>query len=154
METRTCYSLVVENHRSLVRLEAMDCGRGTSSGDGANLTARDLMRRRPKTLPRGATVGDLRRLFASPLVLDALLVDGAAFVGVVDRNDIDDRPDDAPTQAPARSAGVTISPEETSAEAMDRLDRDGSRRPVVVCSDGVSPAGLLSVNSKRNGFCQ
>lgn len=108
---------------------------------------------RPKTLPRDATVGDLRRMVTNPLVLDALLVDGVAFVGVVDRDDVDDRPDDAPAQALAHSAGVTISPEATSAEAMDRLDKVGSWRLIVVGSDGVTLEGLLCLNSKRTGFC-
>ena len=134
--------------------EAVDCGKGMPNEEGANLTVRDLMRRRPKTLPREATVGDLRRTFANPLVLDALLVDGAAFVGVIDRGDVDDRPDDASAQALARSAGVTISPEATSTEAMARLDQDGSWRLVVVGSDGVTLEGLLCLNSKRSGFCQ
>jgi len=46
--------------------EAVDCGKGTPIGKGSDLTVRDLMPRRPKTLPRQATVGDLRRLF--PLI--------------------------------------------------------------------------------------
>jgi CBS domain-containing protein len=129
-------------------------GSDVPSAEGAHLTVRDLMRRRPKTLPREATVGDLRRMFANLLVLDALLVDGAAFVGVVDRDDVDDRPDDAPAQALARSAAVTISPEATSTEAMARLNQDGSWRMVVVGPDGVTLEGLLCLNTKRNGFCQ
>ena len=155
-ETRSCYIWRVDKqpqHGSSA-LKAGDCASGTPAGEDANLTVRDLMRRRPKTLPREATVGDLRRLFANPLVLDALLVDGAAFIGVVDRDDVDDRPDDAPAQALARSAGVTISTEATSTAAMDRLDSDGSWRLVVVGSDGVTLEGLLCLNSKRNGFCQ
>jgi CBS domain-containing protein len=135
-------------------VDAVDCSTDISAADSANLTVRDLMRRRPKTLPREATVGELRRMFANPLVLDALLVDGAAFVGVVDRTDVDNRPDDAPAEALARSSGVTISPEATSTEAMERLDRDGSWRLVVVGSDGVTLEGLLCLNAKRNGFCQ
>lgn len=62
-------------------------------------------------------------------------------------------PIDAPAQALAHSAGVTISPEATSAEAMDRLDKDGSWRLIVVGSDGVTLEGLLCLNSKRTGFC-
>jgi molybdopterin-binding protein len=93
-------------------------------------------------------------MFANPLVLDALLVDRAAFVGVVDREDVDDRPDAALAQALARSAGLTISPEATSIEAMDRLETDGSWRLVVVGLDGVTLEGLLCLNSKRNSFCQ
>jgi CBS domain-containing protein len=146
----------VEKHPQLgsAALKAGDCENGTPTRKADNLTVRDLMRRRPKTLPREATVGALRRMFANPLVLDALLVDGAAFLGVVDRDDVDDRPDDAPAQALARSAGVTISPDATSAEAMDRLDKEGAWRLVVVGSDGVTLEGLLCLNAKRNGFCQ
>jgi CBS-domain-containing membrane protein len=156
LETRSCYIWRVEKqpqHGSWA-LKAGDCVSGTPTGEDANLTVRDLMRRRPKTLPREATVGDLRRLFANPLVLNALVVDGAAFVGVVDRDDVDDRRDDARAEALARSAGVTISPEATSTEAMDRLDKDGSWRLVVVAPDGVTLEGLLCLNSKRSGFCQ
>ena len=46
----------------------------------------DAMLARPKTLPASASVADLRRLFANPKVMTALLVDGAALAGVVDRD--------------------------------------------------------------------
>ncbi|HVS50257.1 MAG TPA: CBS domain-containing protein [Candidatus Dormibacteraeota bacterium] len=108
------------------------------------------MRTRPKTLPGDANVGDLRRLFANPRVLDVVLVDGVAFVGVVDRDDVDDPLDDTPAQALAHSAGVTIGAEATQDEAMARLEADGTWRLVVVGSDGVTLEGLLCLNAKRN----
>jgi hypothetical protein len=43
-------------------------------------------------------VSDLRRLFANPHVLDVLLVDGPAFVGVVDRADLAGLPDGTPAE--------------------------------------------------------
>ncbi|HVC77723.1 MAG TPA: CBS domain-containing protein [Candidatus Micrarchaeaceae archaeon] len=115
---------------------------------------RDLTRTRPKTLPREATVDDLRGICANPHVLDALLVDGAALVGVVNRDDVDDRPDDAPAPALARAAGVTIRPAATSAEAMERLEKGGSWQLVVAGSDRVTLEGFRCLNSKRSGLCQ
>jgi CBS domain-containing protein len=112
------------------------------------------MRTRPKSLASNVKVGELRRLFANPHVLDVLLVDGDAFVGLVDRQDVDGLPDDLPAKPLARSAGVTIGPEATLDEAMARLEADGAWRLVVVDSDGVTLQGLLCLNAKRTGFCQ
>jgi CBS domain-containing protein len=112
------------------------------------------MRRRPKTLPLDATVGDLRRLFANPKVLDVVLVDGEAFAGLVDRDALAGLPDETPAQALARSAGVTIAPEANLNEAMARLEGDASWRLVVVGVDGVTLEGLLCLNATRTGFCQ
>lgn len=133
-------------------LKAGDCEKGTPTEEGAYQTVRDLMRTRPKTLPRE---GDGRRPVAAvrqPLVLGVLLVDGDAFVEVVDRDAVDDRPDDAPAQALARSTGVTSSPEAIFAEAIERLEKDGTWR--LVGSDGVTLGRLLCLNSNRSGFCQ
>jgi CBS domain-containing protein len=136
-------------------MEAMDCDNNIGLGEGAAAQlVRDVMRWRPKTLPSDAKVSDLRRLFANPHVLNALLVDGPAFVGVVDRGDLDHMSDDAPARALARSAGVTIGPEATVTEAMTRLDGSGSSRLVVVGEDGVTLHGLLCLNSGRTGFCR
>src|SRR6266508_3259609 len=82
---------------------------------------RDVMVRRPKTLPAGATVGDLLRLFGNAHVMSALLVDGDAFVGAVDRHSV---PDDASDDSPARSlatSGDVIGPEAPMAAAVEQL---------------------------------
>jgi predicted transcriptional regulator len=134
--------------------DVLDCGKDIRLGKGATATVRDLMRARPKTLPSDASVGDLRRLFGNPRVRDALLVDGAAFVGVVDRDDLGGGPDDTPARELAHSTGVTIGPEATIDEAMARLEERGTWRLVVVGSDGVTLEGLLCLNAKRTGFCR
>jgi CBS domain-containing protein len=112
------------------------------------------MRTRPKTLPSDVNVGDLRLVFANPRVLDVVLVDGQAFVGVVDRDAVEGAAGDSPAQILACSTGVTIGPEATLDEAMARLEQDGAWRLVVVDSDGVTLQGLLCLNDKRTGFCR
>ena len=131
-----------------------ECDSESLMDQDRNLTVRDLMRTRPKTLPGNATVGDLRRLFIDPRILDVLLVDDAAFVGVVDRDDVHGLPDDTPAHELAYSAGVTIRPDAKLTDAMARLEQDGAWRLVVVGPDGVALEGLLCLNAKRTGFCR
>jgi CBS-domain-containing membrane protein len=54
------------------------------------LTVGEVMLARPKTLGTDATVADLRRLFENRSVRTALLVDGEAFFGTVERDDVPD----------------------------------------------------------------
>lgn len=122
--------------------------------DATTSRVRDVMRERPKTLPAGATVADVRRTFANSHVLTALLVDGSAFVGVIDRDRVEGVPDDAPARSLARSEGVTIGPDVPVGEAMARLDAEGGLRLVVLGPDGRTLEGLLCLNSTRDGFCQ
>ena len=56
--------------------------------EAENLTVAQVMLGRPKTVPPDATVADLRRLFENPSVRTALIVDGDAFVGTVERGDV------------------------------------------------------------------
>ena len=122
--------------------------------ESGSLTVGDVMRRRPKTLPMDATVADLRRLLANPRVLDVLLVDGAAFVGLVDRESVDGLPDETPAIDLAHASGVTIEPGANLKEAMARLENEGGWRLVVVGSDGTTLEGLLCLNATRTGFCR
>ncbi len=117
-------------------------------------TVRDAMLRRPKTLPWNATVGDLRRLFENPKVLDVVLIDGPAFAGLVDRDAVDGLPDETRAQEVARSSGVSIAPDVDLAEAMARLEAEGAWRLVVLAPDGVTLEGLLCLNATRTGFCR
>jgi CBS domain-containing protein len=113
---------------------------------------RDVMVRRPKTLPVGASVGDLRRLFANPHVATALLVDGDSFVGAVDRHLV---PDLAADDSPARSlatSGDVIGPDAPMAEAVARLEARGTDRLVVL--DGPKLVGLMCLTKDRDGFCR
>ncbi|TAM89172.1 MAG: hypothetical protein EPN43_07365, partial [Jatrophihabitans sp.] len=61
---------------------------------------REAMLASPKTLPAGATVADARAFFANPKVVSAVLVEGTAFAGLLDRVDL---PEAAPPSAPAVS---------------------------------------------------
>ena len=134
--------------------DATECAGEVPYSADSSLTVRDAMRIRPKTLPSDATVGDLRRLFDNPKVMDAVLVDGTAFVGVVDRDAVGGLPNETPAQDLAHSSDVTIAPETNLSEAMARLDREDSWRLVVVGSDGVTLEGLLCLNTTRTGFCR
>jgi len=122
--------------------------------EDAGLTVRDVMRRRPRTLPVDATVGELRRIFVNPKVLDVVLVDGAAFAGLVDRDAVVGLPNETPAQDLARTSDATIALEANLQEAMARLERDRSWRLAVVGSDGVTFEGLLCLDTTRTGFCR
>jgi len=109
---------------------------------------------RPKTLPAEATVADLRRMFTNPHVESALLVDGSQFVGLVDRGQVDERsPDDMLATSLAQREMVTIRVDATVADAVERMDRNGSRRLVVVADDDTTVEGLLCLSTDRTGFC-
>jgi CBS domain-containing protein len=113
---------------------------------------RDVMVRRPKTLPGSATVGDLRRLFDNAHVMTALLVDGESFVGAVDRHSV---PDHAADDSPARSlatSGDVIGPDAPMAEAVAQLEALGTDRLVVL--DGSNLVGLMCLTKDRAGFCR
>jgi CBS domain-containing protein len=117
-----------------------------------SLLVRDVMVRRPKTLPAGATVGDLRRLFSNAHVMTALLVDGDSFAGAVDRHSV---PDQAPDDSPARSlatSGDVIGPDLPMAEAVLQLEARGTDRLVVL--DGPNLVGLVCLTKDRDGFCR
>ena len=115
----------------------------------------DVMVKRPKTLPGDATARDAREFFANPKVITAVLVDGTAFVGVLDRDDLPDLlPDEAPARAHARRNVATITPDRSMQDALAVLNADHSNRLVVLGNDGVTLAGLLCLDLQRAGFCQ
>ena len=136
-------------------MEAPDCrDRGSALGEAGRRPVREVMLARPRTLPAGATVADLRRLFANPRIETALLVDRSLFVGVVDRDRLDEaQADDLPATSLARRERVTISADATVDDAMALMDEDGGRRLVVVGNDGATVEGLLCLNTRRTGFC-
>jgi predicted transcriptional regulator len=137
-------------------MEPTECSSGgpVLGDDVVRRSVRDVMLSRPKTLPADATVADLRRLFANPRVETAVLVDRSRFVGVIDREGVDEvLPDDVPARSLARGDGVTIGADATVADAMARLDANRASRLVVVGDDGVTLQGLLCLNTRRTGFC-
>jgi CBS domain-containing protein len=126
------------------------CGNPAIPIDDGELV-RDVMVRRPKTLPAGASVGDLRRLFSNAHVQTALLVDGESFVGAVDRPVPDRAADDSPARSLATSGDV-IGPDAPMAEAVARLEERGTDRLVVL--EGSKLVGLMCLTKDRAGFCR
>jgi len=114
----------------------------------------DVMLKRPKTLPATATVGDVRALFANEKVVTALFADGAAFAGVLDRDDLPtDAADDEPARGYARMDVERVAPDTPVPAARAWLDEHDERRLVVLDPDGTTLRGLLCLNRRRTGFC-
>lgn len=119
------------------------------------LRVRDAMVAEPKTVAADATAGALRALFENQHVRTALIVDGPRFVGVVHRDQLDDRtPDDAPVRTLAVPDVPSVLPDAPLAEALSMLDAREERRLVVLDPDGERLRGLLCLTSDRSGFCQ
>lgn len=116
---------------------------------------REVMVARPKTLSGDATVAAARAFFANPKVVTAVLVDGAAFAGILDRSDLPvSAPDAAPVRGYARRDVVTTTPSRPMRDALTALDTRSLSRLVVLEDDGVTLAGLLCLDLNRAGFCQ
>jgi CBS domain-containing protein len=131
-----------------------ECTNERVGRDGAALV-RDAMVGRPKTLPAGASVDDLRALFANPHVRTALLVDGDRFAGAVERDDVPASADGTgPARALATMPAATVEPDTPLAEAQAILDADANHRLVVLDADGATLRGLLCLTTDRTGFCQ
>ena len=122
--------------------------------DAAGLLVRDVMVRRPKTLPADASVADLREHFTNPRVRTALLADGGRFAGAI-------APEELPADAPATDAASayaradvpTLPPDATMADALALMDRRGDHRLVVLDGDGATLVGLLCLDRTGASFC-
>ena len=118
------------------------------------LTVGEVMLARPKTLGTDATVADLRRLFENHSVRTALLVDGEAFFGTVERDDV---PDTAGTGEPAKAFArfdeVRVRPDQLVRDVISQLDVSREGRLVVVDEDGSTLRGLLCLSGVEGAFC-
>lgn len=137
-------------------MEAATCDRAqVTRGEAAPQLVRDVMLKNPKTLPADASVGAARQFFANPKLVTALLVDGTAFAGALDRDDVPvDGEDTAPARKHAHRDVATISPGRSMQDAVAVLDEHRTNRLVVLEDDGVTLAGLLCLDLQRAGFCQ
>jgi predicted transcriptional regulator len=118
------------------------------------LTVAEVMLSRPKTLGTNATVADLRRLFENKSVRTALLVDGAAFAGTVERDDVPDTAGDAdPARAFARIDEELVRPDQRVRDVLVQLDASREGRLVVVDEDGSTLRGLLCLSGVEGAFC-
>jgi predicted transcriptional regulator len=120
--------------------------------DAADRLVRDVMVRRPKTLPADATVGDLRRHFENPRVQTALLAEDGRFAGAIAPSELPSTADAAePARTYARVDVPTLAPDATMGEALALLDERGDFRLVVL--DGGTLAGLLCLDRRGTTFC-
>lgn len=118
------------------------------------LTVGEVMLSRPKTLPADATVADLRRVFENPSMRTILLIDGAKFVGTVERPDVpDSAAAEEPAQAYARLDAERVGPELLVRDVIPHLGRTREGRLVVVDEDGVTLRGMLCLRNAYDAFC-
>jgi CBS domain-containing protein len=120
----------------------------------AGLDVRDVMIPQPKTLPTTAKVADVRALFSNAHVRSAVLVDGQAYAGMIDRGSIpDETPGDAPALPYSTRELATVTPDDPISLALERLDAAGALRLAVLDPDGATLRGLLCLNGTATGFC-
>ena len=109
----------------------------------------------PKSLDLRAGAGEARRLFTNPKVLEAVLLEGESFAGLLDREAL---PDGLAAEAPIAPHAApdvpTITRGRPLTEAEELMRDRGMLRLAVVEPDGHTMAGLLCLNHERTGFCQ
>ena len=120
---------------------------------GPGALVRDVMLRRPKTMPAGASVEEARAALANDHVHLVLLTDGSTLVGTLARTDL---PPEAPGSGPALPWSTlrdrTV-PATAPADAVPAiLAARGLRRLAVVDDDGTL-LGLICLKRRRTGFC-
>lgn len=118
------------------------------------MTVGEVMIAKPKTMPSGALVADVRRAFENPSVRTVLLADDGAFRGAIERELLpagalgDERAlRYADTDPVTTTASVPIP------EAIELLDARAEPRLIVLDDDGSTLAGLLCFNRSSSGFC-
>ena len=124
--------------------------------DAADLLVRDVMVKRPKTLPADASVADLRAQFTNPRVQAALLAHDGRFAGAIAPWELPETADDAePAARYARLDVPTLTPDATMAEALALLDARGDHRLIVIDREGERAvlAGLLCLDRGGTTFC-
>ena len=141
-----------DTHPARTYTEPIDALSAPTSEPGERVA--DAMLACPKTLPASASVADVRRLFANPKVRTALLVQGAALAGVVDRDGLPAAAADHERALDhARTEVMRVAPDTALRAARAWLDDHDERRLVVVEADGTL-RGLLCLNRRRTGFCR
>ena len=122
--------------------------------EAKELLVRDVMVRRPKTLPAECTVAQLREHFENPRVRTALLADGGRFAGAIAPEEL---PGSAagsePARAYARADVPTVGPNARMADALALMERRGDHRLIVLDADGETLVGLLCLDSTGTSFC-
>ena len=108
---------------------------------------------RPKSVPRTASVGEARALFANPKNRMLLVVDGDRYAGHVLRDGIPEasvETDATPLWGHVRQECPTIGPDAAIADALP-LASDAFENRIVVVGDDGGLEGLLCLN-RRDGY--
>jgi hypothetical protein len=106
---------------------------------------------RPKSVDRGASVGEARILFANPKNRLLLVTDGGLYAGHVLRDDVPEgEADEAPLLPHVRRDCPQIGPDDSVAAALP-LATDAFDNRLVVVGGGGRLEGLLCLN-KRDGY--
>jgi CBS domain-containing protein len=121
--------------------------------DAGDLRVRQAMIARPKSVPRAASVGEARILFANPKNRLLLVEEDGLYSGHVLREDVPDaEPDEAPLLPHVRRECPTIGPDVSVAEALPLASERFEDRLVVVGDDG-RLEGLLCLNRRNGVLC-
>ncbi len=128
---------------------------GTLSRERASgMLVAEVMIANPKTLPAGALVGDVRRVFEKKNVRTVLLAEGGVFRGAIERDTLPSSAgDDDAALAFADAEPLSTTPDTPMREALALLDGRQEPRLVVLDEDGVTLRGLLCADSSGAGFC-
>lgn len=126
---------------------------GEQAPVGTGALVRDVMLRRPKTMPAETSVEEARAALANDHVHLVLLTDGSTLVGTLARTDL---PPGGPGSGPALPWSTlrdrTV-PATAPADAVPAiLAARGLRRLAVVDDDGTL-LGLICLKRRRTGFC-
>ena len=131
------------------------CVNGKVARDEAQeLLVRDVMVRRPKTMPARCTVAELRAHFENPHVRTALLADDGRFAGAIAPEELPETADGSePARAYATTDVPTVGPDASMADALALMERRGDRRLVVLDADAETLVGLLCLDKTGSSFC-
>ena len=128
-------------------------GSGDDHPAPSSALVQDAMLRHPKTLPRTATLADVRAMLADDHVHAALLVEGQRLVGVISLSDLPESLADSVSALPlATLTGCTARPDDELEPLRRTLLAQGARRLAVIDQAG-DLLGLLCLKRHGDGFC-
>lgn len=109
---------------------------------------------RGKELQAGEPASRARALFTRDPVRVVPVLDGARYVGAVDRETLAHATaDDVPVGELAQQIVPTVTASASAEKALAVLDADGGSRLVVLALDGTTYAGLVCLRGDRRRLC-
>jgi CBS domain-containing protein len=118
------------------------------------MTVGDVMIAKPKTLPEGVLVRDVRRVFEQRSHRLVLLAEDGIFRGAIERERLPtEASEDEPAARYAEPHPATVTPSTPMTEAIAVLERQSEPRLIVLDEDGRRLRGLLCFNRGAQGFC-